>query len=82
MRFSHVASPKGGFRVGDYWLIPTRTATGDVIWPGPVENPDAIPPHGIDEHYAPLAVWNSAVTGAGGTFKDLRWSFDSIAKKV
>jgi hypothetical protein len=53
-----------------------------VIWPGPVENPTAIAPHGIDEHYAPLALWNMPTGGAGGTFTDLRWRFDWIAKKV
>ena len=48
--------PGGYYRTGDYWLIPARTATGDVEWPGTVENPTAMPPHGIDHHYAPLAV--------------------------
>jgi hypothetical protein len=49
------------YRNGDYWLIPARTATGDVEWP---EEPDeqgelvpAIrPPHGVEHHYAPLAI--------------------------
>jgi hypothetical protein len=44
------------YRTGDYWLIPARTATGDVEWPGPIENPQAWPPHGIEHHYAPLAM--------------------------
>jgi hypothetical protein len=54
---------------GDYWLIPARTATGDVEWPkvigadGNLETdaqgniiPVALPPHGITHYYAPLAV--------------------------
>jgi len=44
-----------GYRPGDYWLIPARTATGDVEWPGPVGNPAPVPPPGVEHHYAPLA---------------------------
>jgi len=55
---------KGLYRSGDYWVIPARTATGDVEWPqeepasdaaqgGPV--PKALGPHGVDHFYAPLA---------------------------
>lgn len=84
VQFSRVTSPAGGYRTGDYWLIPTRTATGDVIWPGEPDAPVALAPHGVDEHYAPLAQWNTVATGGvgGGTFKDLRYTFDPIAKKV
>lgn len=39
------------YQTGDYWLIPARTATGDVEWPN-----FALPPHGIAHHYAPLSV--------------------------
>lgn len=41
---------------GDYWLIPARTATGDVEWPGDEGKPEARPPHGTEHHFAPLAV--------------------------
>lgn len=53
------------FRSGDYWLIPARVATGNVIWPQErvadprgktVSYPAAIPPNGITHHYAPLAI--------------------------
>lgn len=47
------------FRSGDYWLIPARTITGDVEWPRVPEmvwEPQALPPHGITYHYAPLGV--------------------------
>ncbi len=49
------------YRTGDYWLITARAATGDIEWPKmDVENdtvkPCALGPHGIDHHYAPLAV--------------------------
>ncbi|MEQ1903367.1 MAG: DUF6519 domain-containing protein [Pirellulaceae bacterium] len=49
------------YRAGDYWLVPARIATGDVIWPME-KNADnnlvagSLPPHGIDHHVAPLAV--------------------------
>lgn len=44
------------YKKGDYWLIPARTATGDVEWPGTVDNPSVLPPHGIVHNYAPLAL--------------------------
>jgi hypothetical protein len=49
----------GPFRTGDYWLIPARTATGDVEWPPfeiPNRNPVAQPPRGIEHHFSRLAV--------------------------
>jgi Family of unknown function (DUF6519) len=57
--------PGATYRTGDYWLIPARVATGDVIWPlesGPdaqgnvIVNPLAKPPDGIVHYYAPIAV--------------------------
>jgi len=57
------------YRTSDYWLIPARTATGDVEWPKVLDakgNPEtdgsgltipiALQPHGVNHHYAPLAV--------------------------
>lgn len=44
------------YRAGDYWLIPARTATGDVEWPRDgAQNPLPRPPDGVEHHYAPLA---------------------------
>lgn len=49
------------YHIGDYWLIPVRTATGNIEWPkqknreGKLE-PQPQPPHGIAHYYAPLAV--------------------------
>lgn len=53
--------PNNRYRAGDYWLIPARVATGDVLWP---KVPDgnrqpvakALPPHGVEHHHAPLAI--------------------------
>lgn len=57
-------TPGADYSPGDYWLIPARTATGDVEWPAPggggqlVDGGRAVslPPHGVDHHYAPLGV--------------------------
>jgi len=76
------ASPPAGihtanqYLTGDYWLIPARTATGDVEWPrvlDPHSKPEvdaqgnaipiALPPQGVTHHYAPLAVVTVAATG-------------------
>ncbi len=51
-------NPENQYRTGDYWLIPARVATGDVEWPGAVGKPEALPPFGIEHHYAPLAIVN------------------------
>jgi Family of unknown function (DUF6519) len=69
------------YRAGDYWLIPARTATGDVEWPGPVDAPEALEPHGIAHHYAPLAV--ITLDGSGKTVAttvDLRRVITQLAK--
>lgn len=44
------------YRSGDYWLIPARVATGDIEWLEKDGLPLAMQPHGIDHHYAPLAL--------------------------
>ena len=49
----------GSYHVGDYWLIPARTATGEIEWPPfeiPNTNPVAQPPLGIQHHYCRLAL--------------------------
>ncbi len=48
-------SAGGNYRTGDYWLIPARVATGNVEWPQADDlNPQPLPPHGIEHHYALL----------------------------
>jgi len=50
------------YKTGDYWIIPARTATGDVQWPKENENgtngpiPKRLSPHGVIHYYAPLAI--------------------------
>lgn len=65
------------YRSGDYWLIPARTATGDVEWPGPVDDPAWLPPHGVAHHYAPLAR-----VSAIGNVEDLRRQLTTIWEPV
>ncbi|HLO34245.1 MAG TPA: DUF6519 domain-containing protein [Anaerolineales bacterium] len=64
------------YRAGDYWLIPARVAAGDVEWPGPKDDPMPLAPHGVEHHYAPLALITSS--GAGGlAVDDCRHKFTS-----
>ena len=72
-----VAFQPGNLRVGDYWLIPARTETGDVEWPGDAANPEALPPMGVDYAFAPLAVVRAA-----NDVLDVRMEFDPLAKPV
>ena len=45
------------FKTGDYWLIPARTATGDVKWLHDSANkPIPQPPQGIERYYCRLAL--------------------------
>ncbi len=51
----------GEYRAGDYWLIPARTATGDVEWPridpdDPDSGPAAVQPQGIRHSLCALAI--------------------------
>lgn len=63
------------YRSGDYWLIPARTATGNVEWPPTASGPQAIAPHGVEHHYAPLAVITVAGGGSITKNKDCRYQF-------
>jgi hypothetical protein len=49
----------GTYQSGDYWLIPARTATGEIEWP-PFEVPNASPvpqpPVGTQHYYCRLAI--------------------------
>jgi len=64
----------GEYRVGDYWLIPARVATGDVEWPRTrdsagaevLNDPALLPPHGPRHYYAPLL---AVTSDAGGNTK-------------
>jgi hypothetical protein len=80
--FSRLPHPEAGFRSGDYWLIPTRTANGELAWPRDDQGaPLAMPPNGIEHHYAPLASWAAgrATATSSGTVSDLRRTFEHLA---
>jgi len=76
------------YQTGDYWLIPARTATGDVEWPTETDaqgnsTPLALPPHGITHYYAPLAIVtiasNAIVTSK---IRDCRNSFSPLGEPI
>lgn len=74
------------YLTGDYWLIPARTATGDVEWPSLTdaqgnETPLALPPHGITHYYAPLAIVSITATGIS-VESDCRSEFDPLATAI
>lgn len=62
-----------GYRSGDYWCFPARTAgDGNITWPD-----DGAPPDGVIHHYAPLAA--VSYDGKGPTLKlDCRKIFPEL----
>lgn len=73
--------PGGTYQTGDYWLVPARTAIGDVLWPAKegaegASLPQALPPHGIEHHYAPLARISLDDVGTVSFDADCRCTFD------
>ncbi|SOD67368.1 hypothetical protein SAMN06297387_13033 [Streptomyces zhaozhouensis] len=68
----------GGYRTGEHWLVPARTATGGVEWPTDAgHRPLLRGPLGVTPHLAPLAwVWGE------GSEPDLRDSFGPLATPV
>lgn len=72
------------YRSGDYWLIPARVITGDVEWPQlkvgpgqPVQH-KALPPRGVEHHYAPLAVIHIVNDSIDTTVIDFRSTFKTM----
>ncbi len=74
--------PGGDYRSGDYWLIPTRTTTGQVEWPGPADAPEAQEPQGIDHHIAPLAQIEVDAAGAVAMTHDCRFVMTSAMRRL
>jgi hypothetical protein len=69
----------GTYRTGDYWLIPARTAEGDVEWPlDPAGDPLAQPPDGVAHAYARIGVLH--VSGGVFTAGDCRLKFPPLTK--
>jgi hypothetical protein len=43
--------PGGYYRTGDFWLIPARVATNDILWPqSTAGKPAALRPQGVERH--------------------------------
>lgn len=71
------------YRTGDYWLIPARPATGDILWP---MNPDptatgkdrylSVEPAGVEHVYAPLMLvdWDGSTPGLNGKSLQLKYT--------
>jgi hypothetical protein len=75
-------STSGNFRAGDYWLIPARTATGDIEWPRDetaAKNPIAQTPKGIIHHYCKLALVAST-NGQLSLIEDCRKRFPALTE--
>jgi hypothetical protein len=49
-----VTFDNGTYHDGDYWLIPARTAIGDIEWPKDGTTPRDLPPVGVRHHYCRL----------------------------
>jgi hypothetical protein len=77
----------------DYWIIPARTATGDVEWPrltdanGNLDTdaqgnpiPLASPPHSVKHHYAPLAVLSINSADGISPNADCRGPFENCCR--
>jgi Family of unknown function (DUF6519) len=53
------------FYAGDYWMIPARAATNDILWPRNPEDPTKpgpVPARYTAHYYAPLALIKSSAT--------------------
>jgi hypothetical protein len=77
----------GTYNTGDYWLIPARTETGDVLWPhgtpsAPGQPPPPLlrPPEGVLHHYAPLRLLSVGADGTITLGKVFRRTIQQAAK--
>lgn len=69
------SEPASIYRTGDYWTIPARVASGDVVWPDREGKPEARGPQGVEHAYAPLAIVSFNSKGVLGTESDCRLRF-------
>jgi hypothetical protein len=69
----------GGYRIGDYWLIPARTATAAIEWPQEAGKPAFLAPAGVLRAFARLALLD--FSGGVWTVKsDCRPLFPSLTE--
>ena len=70
----------GEYHAGDYWLIPARTATGEIEWPPfeiPNGNPIPQPPRGVPHYFCRLALVR-AQAGVLTVIEDCRKRFPPL----
>ncbi|NJP10280.1 MAG: hypothetical protein HC866_13060 [Leptolyngbyaceae cyanobacterium RU_5_1] len=70
----------GNYKTDDFWLIPARTATGEIEWPPytvPNTTPTPQPPLGVQHHYCRLALVQ-VTNGALEFLQDCRCVFPSL----
>ena len=83
---STVDGSPNDYRTGDYWLVPARTATGDVVWPQESLDDEPVPrprtPDGVAHHYAPLAVATQSANGTWTISSDCRNQFVTIPSAI
>ncbi len=83
VRVQFVRAPEDAvqYRRGDYWLIPARSAIGDVEWPlvpgGTNGEREALAPAGVRHYLAPLAMIGRATAGLSIT--EQRSAFAALA---
>jgi hypothetical protein len=65
---------EGSYRAGDYWLIPARTATGDIEWPGAPQ-----PPAGVRHSFCRIATLRINADGQI-SLQDCRRLFPSLTE--
>jgi len=85
-----IAFQQGDYRVGDYWLIPARAATGTIDWPpagmpaaglgGPLAAAEVAPSFGWGRRRVPLAIVRRSGNGLSALVTDLRPLFPSLTQ--
>jgi hypothetical protein len=70
----------GDYNVGDYWTIPARTLTANVIWNGNGGEPTFERRQGAQHHYAPLALLQRANDGSWTVKSDCRKLFPPLTQ--
>lgn len=69
------------FRTGDYWSVPARTITADVLWPKVGGTPEFLRPRGPDHRYTKLALLRYDGT-AWSVLEDCRAQFPPLTSLV
>jgi hypothetical protein len=74
----------GSYYTGDYWMIPARTALGNVEWPQVPGSSPSVPeaqrPLGIQHHFCRLAIIDVAANGAVTLSEDCRRLFPPLTE--